>query len=75
MVTSSNRIPGWRKHFSVDVLCELLRARRDRITDPHGPCATIPLADSIMAVLAMFAIIYPSLLAFDGRSNDHNTTN
>jgi hypothetical protein len=75
MVTSSNRLPGLRKHLSADVLYEMLRAQCERITDPRGPGATIRLPDSVMAAFAMFVIKDPSLLAFDGRRNDQNMKN
>jgi Transposase DDE domain len=61
-----------RKHLSADSLVRLLRARFDRIADPRGRNADIPLGDALMSAFAMFALKDPSLLAFDERRLDPN---
>jgi hypothetical protein len=61
-----------RKHLSADSLFRVIRTHFDRIADPRGRNADIPLGDALMSAFAMFALKDPSLLAFDERRNDPN---
>jgi hypothetical protein len=59
-----------RKHLSADSLFRVIRTHFDRIADPRGRNADIPLGDALMSAFAMFALKDPSLLAFDERRDD-----
>ncbi len=65
-------VPRVRKHLSADALYALLRSGFERIPDHRGREGAISLTDTLMSAFAMFALKDPSLLAFDGRRNDHN---
>ncbi len=72
MAATSNRLSGLREHLLADVLCELLRAQCERISDSGDPGAAVRPANSTMAALAMFAVPYLSLLEFGGGHNGRN---
>ena len=60
-----------RRHLHFDALIQRARQRFETFTEQRR-CPSFPLADSLMAGLALFCLKDPSLLAFCGRSVDHN---
>jgi hypothetical protein len=60
-----------RRHLHFDALIEAARERFDRLPDERRE-PTFPLADALMAGLALFSLKDPSLLAFCRRCADHN---
>jgi hypothetical protein len=60
-----------RKHLCADALIRLLRQSFERIPDSRRQPA-IPLADTLLAAFAMFALKSPSLLAFEEASKNPN---
>jgi hypothetical protein len=60
-----------RRHLHFDVLIDLARQRFQKISEQRR-CPTFPLADTLMAGLALFSLKDPSLLAFQRRVRDHN---
>jgi hypothetical protein len=63
--------PRRRRHLHFDALITDARCRLERLPDPRR-CPTFPLADALMAGLALFCLKDPSLLAFQRRARDHN---
>ena len=60
-----------RRHLHFDALIRLVRHRFETFPEPRR-CPTFPLADTLMAGLALFSLKDPSLLAFCDRVIDHN---
>ena len=60
-----------RRHLHFDALIQRLRKRFEALPEQRR-CPSFPLADTLMAGLAVFALKDPSLLAFCGRALDHN---
>ena len=60
-----------RRHLHFDALIALARRRFEKFPEQRR-CPTFPLADTLMAGLAMFSLKDPSLLAFQRRARDHN---
>jgi len=60
-----------RRHLHFDALIRLVRRRFETFPEPRR-CPTFPLADTLMAGLALFSLKDPSLLAFCDRVVDHN---
>lgn len=60
-----------RQHLHFDALIQLVRRRFEKLPEQRR-CPTFPLADTLMAGLALFALKDPSLLAFQRRNLDHN---
>jgi Transposase DDE domain len=67
--TSSRR--RQRRHLHFDALIQRLRQRVETFAEQRR-CPCYPLADALMAGLAVFSLKDPSLLAFCGRALDHN---
>jgi hypothetical protein len=63
--------PRLRRHLHFDALVPLIRRRFEELPEQRR-CPTFPLADTLMAGLALFALKDPSLLAFQRRALDHN---
>jgi Transposase DDE domain len=60
-----------RRHLHFDALIHRIRTRFETLPEPRRS-PSFPLADTLMAGLALFALKDPSLLAFCGRAPDHN---
>jgi hypothetical protein len=60
-----------RRHLHFDALIRLARKRFEALPDQRRS-PSFPLADTLMAGLAVFSLKDPSLLAFCGRALDHN---
>jgi hypothetical protein len=60
-----------RRHLHFDALIQGVRKRFESFPQQRR-CPTFPLADTLMAGLAVFSLKDPSLLAFCGRVLDHN---
>src|SRR5271154_7293434 len=60
-----------RRHLHFDALVPLVRQGFEKLPEQRR-CPTFPLADTLMAGLALFSLKDPSLLAFCGRALDHN---
>jgi hypothetical protein len=60
-----------RRHLHFDALIQRVRKRFETLPEQRR-CPSFPLADSLMAGLALFSLKDPSLLAFCGRALDHN---
>jgi hypothetical protein len=60
-----------RRHLHFDALIQRVRRRFEILPEPRR-CPTFPLADALMAGLALFSLKDASLLAFCGRALDHN---
>jgi DDE family transposase len=60
-----------RRHLHFDALLQRVR-RRFEIVPEQRRCPSFPLADALMAGLALFSLKDSSLLAFCGRALDHN---
>jgi len=60
-----------RRHLHFDALIQRVR-RRFEILPEQRRCPSFPLADALMAGLALFSLKDPSLLAFCSRALDHN---
>src|SRR5277367_6165572 len=60
-----------RRHLHFDALIPLVRQGFEKLPEQRR-CPTFPLADTLMAGLALFSLKDPSLLAFCGRALDHN---
>src|SRR3954454_899889 len=60
-----------RRHLHFDALVRLARRRFEQIPDRRRD-PDFPLADTLMAGLALFCLKDPSLLAFCRRPVDHN---
>src|SRR5580698_6851320 len=63
--------PRFRRHLHFDALVSLVRRRFEELPEQRR-CPTFPLADTLMAGLALFSLKDPSLLAFQRRALDHN---
>lgn len=60
-----------RRHLHFDALVQRARRRFEKLPEQRrSPC--FPLADTLMAGLALFCLKDPSLLAFQRRALDHN---
>jgi hypothetical protein len=64
-------LPRQRRHLHFDALIQGLR-KRFEILPEQRRCPSFPLADALMAGLAVFSLKDPSLLAFCSRALDHN---
>src|SRR5690348_2055464 len=60
-----------RRHLHFDALIQCVRNRFETLPEQRR-CPSFPLADTLMAGLAVFSLKDPSLLAFCGRALDHN---
>ncbi len=60
-----------RRHLHFDALIQRVRERFEALPEQRRR-PSFPLADSLMAGLALFSLKDPSLLAFCGRALDHN---
>jgi hypothetical protein len=60
-----------RCHLHFDALIHRVRKRFETLPEQRR-CPSFPLADALMAGLALFSLKDPSLLAFCGRALDHN---
>jgi hypothetical protein len=60
-----------RRHLHFDALIQLARRRFAKLPEQRR-CPAFPLADTLMAGLALFSLKDPSLLAFCRRARDHN---
>jgi hypothetical protein len=60
-----------RRHLHFDALIHRVRKRFETLPEQRRQ-PSFPLADSLMAGLALFSLKDPSLLAFCGRALDHN---
>jgi hypothetical protein len=60
-----------RRHLHFDALIQRVRKRFETLPEQRRQ-PSFPLADSLMAGLALFSLKDPSLLAFCGRALDHN---
>src|SRR5947209_7503120 len=60
-----------RRHLHFDALIQRARQRFETFAEPRR-CPSFPLADTLMAGLALFCLKDPSLLAFCDRAVDHN---
>jgi hypothetical protein len=60
-----------RRHLHFDALIHRVRKRFETLAEQRR-CPSFPLADTLMAGLALFSLKDPSLLVFCGRSRDHN---
>lgn len=70
-MTTPSSSPRRRRHLPFDALITDARRRFECLPDPRR-CPTFPLADALMAGLALFCLKDPSLLAFQRRGRDHN---
>jgi Transposase DDE domain len=60
-----------RRHLHFDALIQRVRKRFETLPEQRRQ-PSFPLADTLMAGLALFSLKDPSLLAFCGRALDHN---
>jgi hypothetical protein len=60
-----------RRHLHFDALIQRVRKRFETLPEQRRS-PSFPLADTLMAGLALFSLKDPSLLAFCGRALDHN---
>ncbi len=60
-----------RRHLHFDALIDLARRRFEKVPERRR-CPSFPLADTLMAGLALFSLKDPSLLAFQRRALDHD---
>ena len=60
-----------RRHLHFDALIHCVRKRFETLPEQRR-CPSFPLADTLMAGLAVFSLKDPSLLAFERRTLDHN---
>lgn len=60
-----------RRHLHFDSLIQRVRQRLDSLPEQRR-CPSFPLADTLLAGLALFSLKDASLLAFCGRALDHN---
>jgi hypothetical protein len=60
-----------RRYLHFDALIQRARQRFETLSELRR-CPAFPLPDALMAGLALFSLKDPSLLAFCGRSLDHN---
>lgn len=60
-----------RRHLHFDALIRLVRHRFETLAESRR-CPSFPLADTLMAGLALFSLKDPSLLVFCDRTLDHN---
>jgi Transposase DDE domain len=60
-----------RRHLHFDALIQRVRKRFEVLPEQRR-CPSFPLADALMAGLALFSLKDSSLLAFCGRALDHN---
>jgi hypothetical protein len=60
-----------RRHLHFDALIQRVRTRFEILPEQRR-CPSFPLADALMAGLALFSLKDPSLLAFCSRALDHN---
>jgi hypothetical protein len=63
--------PRQRRHLHFDALIQRVRTRFEILPEQRRR-PLFPLADALMAGLALFSLKDPSLLAFCGRALDHN---
>ena len=67
--------PPSRKHLSFDPLIRTIHERAQQLPDAQTRDGDYSIADAVMSAIAMFSLKDPSLLAFQGRRNDHNMKN
>jgi hypothetical protein len=60
-----------RRHLHFDALIQRVRERFETLPEQRR-CPSFPLADTLMAGLALFSLKDASLLAFCSRARDHN---
>jgi hypothetical protein len=60
-----------RRHLHFDALIQRVRERFEALPEQRR-CPSFPVADTLMAGLALFSLKDPSLLAFCSRALDHN---
>src|SRR5271155_1328712 len=60
-----------RRHLHFDALIQLARRRFEKLPEQRRS-PVFPVADTLMAGLALFSLKDPSLLAFQRRAGDHN---
>jgi hypothetical protein len=70
-MSQSGSLPRQRQHLHFDALIQLARRRFEPLPEQRRD-PTFPLADALMAGLALFSLKDPSLLAFCRRAVDHN---
>ena len=67
--------PPSRKHLSFDPLIRTIHERAQQLPDAQTRDGDYSIADAVMSAIAMFSLKDPSLVAFQGRRNDHNMKN
>ncbi len=70
-MSASGALPRQRQHLNFDALIKQVRQRLEQVPEQRRK-PTFPLADTLMAGLALFTLKDPSLLAFCRRCVDHN---
>ena len=60
-----------RRHLHFDALIQRARKQFETLAEQRR-CPSFPLADTLMAGLALFSLEDPSLLAFCGRALEHH---
>src|SRR5947209_5959502 len=70
-MSESGFVPRQRQHLHFDALVQQVRCRFETLPEQRRD-PTFPLADTLMAGLALFSLKDPSLLAFCRRAVDHN---
>jgi Transposase DDE domain len=70
-MSQSASLPGQRQHLHFDALVQQVRRRFETLPEQRR-APTFPLADTLMAGLALYSLKDPSLLAFCRRAVDHN---
>lgn len=70
-MSETSSLKRQRRHLHFDALIDLVRERFETLEEQRR-CPSFPLADTLMAGLAVFSLKDPSLLAFCGRALDHN---
>lgn len=70
-MNQTDGLPRQRRHLHFDALIQGVR-KRFEILPEQRRCPSFPLADALMAGLAVFSLKDPSLLAFCSRALDHN---
>src|SRR6266480_7293335 len=70
-MSPSGPSPRQRRHLHFDALVQRARHGFEQLPEQRR-APTFPLADTLMAGLALFSLKDPSLLAFCRRARDHN---
>jgi Transposase DDE domain len=70
-MSPSGALPRQRRHLHLDALVQLARRRFEKLPEPRRD-PTFPVADALMAGLALFSLKDPSVLAFQRRTLGHN---